>query len=181
MACAGAELPAHDKLTKQALAKLGNQMGVSFSIPFPKNFDIDIHMKQPLALLPVDGRKISATQPRLNPYDGAGTIEWMFGTDDPEKLSEDNITCMLHLDEDGKCLQIALMRHPDSWTSEGREGHQLRRREGETGYEFVTRAMLTFRLRSQKAKNPALAMRYLAAFEKMVTAIQVLRSAERTP
>ncbi len=101
MACAGAELPAHDKLTKQALAKLGNQ--------------------------------------------------------------------------------IALMRHPDSWTSEGREGHQLRRREGETGSEFITRAMLTFRLRSQKAKDPALAMRYLAAFEKIVTAIQVLRSAERTP
>lgn len=176
-----AEMPAQDKLTKLALSKLEKHLNVSFSIPFPKHYDIDAHSKQPIALLLIDDAKISVTQPMMNPHDGAGTIEWMMGPEDLTHLLKDDFSCILYLDEDGHFFQIGLPWNPDAWTSEGREGHQLRRRKGELGSEFFTRAMLTYRLRAQKAKAPAQAMRYLAAFEKIAVAIQQLRQGEKNP
>lgn len=177
---AAAELSPEDRLTSQALAKLDKKMGAAFTIPFPAKWDIDVYLKQPIAVIAVDGGKVSATKPQINPYSGE-TIEWMMGAENPDELSKENIICMVSLDEDGQCSQIGLLSHPDSWPAEGREGHQLWRRDGELGTEFFTRAMLTYRLRSKKAKDPAQALRYLAAFEKIVTATIELRKLETQP
>ncbi len=173
-----AEISAADKLTAQALARLDKRINHTFTIPFPKDFDIDVHLKQPVALIPVDAKKVCATRPRLNPYDGEGTIEWLLGPDDPVSLPKENILCMLHLDERGDFLQIGLLGSPDIWPAGDKEGHQMFRREGESGADFFQRALFTYRIRTQRAKDPALAVHYLAAFEKIAVAIQTLRKEE---
>ena len=172
------ELPPDALLTKQALAHLDQRLNAKFDIPFPKDWDIDAHSKQPIALIAVDGGKVTATRPLVNPYDGRGTIEWMIGPEKVERLPLENVVCILHLDEHGDFLQIGLLSTPDEWPSETPKGHQLKRRDDETGPAFFQRAMLTYRLRTKNAKEPAQALRVLAAFEKIATAIQVLRKEE---
>jgi len=150
---------------------------MDFNIPFPKNWDTDPHSKHPMAIMEVDGGKVCVTQPKMQPYDGRGTIEWMIAPD-PERLIKENVHCMLHLDESGEFLQIGLLVSDDPWTAEDRVKHQLFRGDDETGTAFFDRAMLTYRLRAKKAKDPVFASRVVTAVEKISTAAQQLRKEE---
>ncbi|WP_367873539.1 hypothetical protein [Luteolibacter sp. Populi] len=172
------ELPPDALLTKQALAHLDQRLNAKFDIPFPKDWDIDAHSKQPIALIAVDGGKVTATRPLVNPYDGRGTIEWMIGPEKVERLPQEDVMCILYLDQHGDFLQMGLLSTPDAWPSEPPKGHQLKRRDDETGPAFFQRAMLTYRLRTKNAKEPVQALNVLAAFEKMAKTIQELRKEE---
>lgn len=167
-----------EELTAAAVARLEKRIDAAFSIPFPKEWDIDVYLKQPIAKLAVEGGKISATRPQVNPYDGSGTVEWMIGPEDHTKLLSEGIDCMLSLEDDGTCLQIGLLCSGDPWTAEDRVKHQLHRDEKESGPEFFARAMATYRLRAGKAKDPAKAALVLAGFEKIAAAILALRKEE---
>ncbi|RYD67921.1 MAG: hypothetical protein EOP83_01830 [Verrucomicrobiaceae bacterium] len=162
-----------EKLIIASLEKLPARMKLEFNIPFPKDWDIDAHSKQPIAIMEVDGGKVCITQPKMQPYDGHGTIEWMIGPD-PERLIEENVECMLSLDEWGEFLSIVLISSGDDWPAEN-ANHQISRRDAETGTAFFERAMLTYRLRSKKAKDPVFAARVITAIEKISNAAQQLR------
>jgi hypothetical protein len=165
-----------EKLILASLEKLPGRMKIEFNIPFPKDWDIDAHSKQPIAIMPVDGGNVCVTQPKMQPYDGHGTIEWMIGPD-PERLIKENAQCMLHLDESGEFLSIVVMCDPDDWPAEN-SNHQISRGEDETGTAFFERAMLTYRLRAKKAEDPVLAARVVTTVEKVSTAAQQLRKEE---
>jgi len=167
-----------EQLTAAAIARLEKRIDVAFTIPFPKEWDIDVYRKQPIAKLAVEGGKVSATRPLVNPYDGTGTIEWTIGPEDHTKLLSEGIDCMLSLEDDGTCLQIGLLCSGDPWSAEDRVKHQLLREEKESGPEFFARAMATYRLRAAKAKDPAKAALALAGFEKIAAAILELRKEE---
>jgi len=166
-----------EKLIMASLEKLPTRMKTEFNTPFPKDWDIDAHSKQPIGIMAVDGGKVCVTQPKMQPYDGKGTIEWMIGPDS-ERLIKENVECMLHFDEWGEFLQIGLLVSNDPWTAEDRGNHQLRRGDDETGTAFFERAMLTYRLRAKKAKDPVFAARVVTAVEKISTAAQQLRKEE---
>lgn len=163
-----------DPLTVRALARIEKQMDITFSIPFPANFDIDVYMKRPLALIPVNGTKVCVTRPIVNPYDEPMKVEWMIGPADVTQLSKDGIDCSMDLDEEGEFTRLNLMVN---WASDG-GNHSIERDDKETGKEFFERARLTYRFRAGKAENPALAELLLAGFEKMAVTIQTLRKEE---
>ena len=173
---AKAERSEHEKLVRASLEKLPARMKMEFNIPFPKDWDIDPHSKHPIAIMEVDGGKVCVTQPKMQPYDGHGTIEWMIGPD-PERLIKENVQCMLHLDESGEFLSIVMISEDDDWPAED-SNHQLSRRDDETGTAFFERAMLTYRLRAKKAMNPVFATRAIASVEKISTVARQLRKEE---
>jgi hypothetical protein len=164
-----------DPLTVRALGNLEKKMGIQFTIPFPASFDTDAYRKRPLALLPLDGKKVLATRPIANPYDEPRAVEWTMGPEDPAKLAKDGVDCSMELDERGDFNGTNLMV---DWAWDGKSTPQLRRGEDETGAVFFERARLTYRLRATKAKDPALAELLLAGFEKLATTIQALRKEE---
>ena len=164
------ERTAPDPKIVRALGSLEKRLEVKFDIPFP-DLDIDWWLKQPLARVPVEKKKILATRPRVNPYDEPRTVEWMVCHDDLARLGWDAFSCSIDLDEHGDFARTNLMA---DWASDGGL-HQLTRGESETGPEFFERARLTYRLRAAKAKDPERAALLLAGFEKMATAIQALR------
>ncbi len=172
------EPSAADKVTTAAIGRLEKRIDTAFTISFPKEWDIEVYRKQPIALLTVEGGKISATRPLVNPYDGAGTIEWMLGPEDPAQMPGVNLDCFLNLDEAGEFFQMSLLCHADDWPKDDRSSHQLRRRDDESGPAFFKLAMETYRLRAKKAKNPAQAALMLAGFEKIATALHALRKEE---
>ena len=165
-----------EKLIIASLEKLPARMKMEFDIPFPKDWDIDAHSKQPIAIMDVNGGKVCVTQPKMQPYDGNGTIEWIIGPN-PEQLIKDNVQCMLHLDESGDFLSIVMISDPDDWPAQD-SNHQLSRRDDETGSAFFERAMLTYRIRAKNAKAPVFASRVVTAVEKISTAAQQLRKEE---
>lgn len=167
-----------EQLTAAAIAQLEKRINAAFTIPFPKEWDIDAYRKQPISRLAVTGGKVSATRPLVNPYDGCGTIEWTIGPEDHTKLLSEGIDCMLSLEDDGTCLQIGLLSSGDRWTSDDRGNHQLGREDKESGPEFFARAMATYRLRAAKAKDPEKAALALSGFEKITVAILELRKEE---
>lgn len=172
------EPSASDKITTAAIARLERRINAAFTIPFPKEWDIDVYRKQPVALLAVEGGKVSATRPLVNPYDGAGTIEWMLGPEDPAQMPGANLDCFLNLDEAGEFFQMSLLCHADDWPKDDRSSHQLRRNDDESGPAFFKRAMATYRLRAANAKDPSQAVRMLAGFEKIATTLHALRKEE---
>lgn len=163
-----------DPLTIRALARLEKQMDIKFDIPFPANFDPDAYQKRPLALIPIDSKKVCATRPILNPYDEPHKVEWLIGPADPAKLAKEGIDCSFDLDERGDFFRLNLIA---DWASDG-GNHQLWRGEGELGAEFFERARLTYRFRAKQAKDPAQAELFLTAFEKLAGIIQALRKEE---
>lgn len=167
-----------EKLIMASLEKLPARLKAEFNIPFPKDWDIDAHSKQPIAVMAVDGGKVCVTQPKMQPYDGRGTIEWIIGPD-PERLTKENVQCMLHLDEWGEFLSIVVISDGDDWPAES-SNHQISRRDDETGTAFFERAMLTYRLRAKKAKDPVFAAHVIASIEKISTAARQLRKEEAT-
>jgi hypothetical protein len=180
---AGAAKPgrsAEEKLIMASLEKLPARMKMEFNIPFPKDWDIDVHSKQPIGTMEIDGGKVCVTQPKMQPYDGEGTVEWMMGPEDPKRLIKENVYCWLYLDEAGDFIQIGLLPDGDTWTGEDRVDHQLRRGNDETGPAFFERAMLTYRLRAKKAKDPVFAARVVTTVEKIATVVQQLRKEEAT-
>lgn len=164
-----------DALTVRALAKLEKRMEIEFKIPFPANFDPDAYRKQPLALIPVHGSNVCATRPVVNPYDEPRTVEWMIGPADPAKLGKEGLDCSIDLDERGDFSRLNLIV---DWASDGTGNHQITRGEGESGGDFFERARLTYQFRAKKANDPASAQLFLAAFEKIASAIQSLRKEE---
>lgn len=164
-----------DALIVQALTRLEKRMDIRFTIPFPKNFDCDTYMRRPLAVIAVDGSKVWATRPIVNPYDQPRTVEWMIGPSDPELFAKAELSCYLDLDEQGEICGTNLIA---DWASDGKETHQIERGVGESGTDFFERARLTYRFRANKAPDPVSAKLFLAAYEKMVTAIQALRKEE---
>jgi hypothetical protein len=162
-----------EKLIVAALDRLPERLAVKFDIPFPEA-DIDHWKKQPIALMEVDGGKVAVTQPKMQPYDGSGTIEWMMMPSDSIK-PEKAVDCALHLDEAGDFLQIGILCSDDPWSAEDRVNHQISRRDEETGGAFLERAMQTYRLRSNKAKDTVHAARCVALVEKISRAVQLLR------
>lgn len=167
-----------EELTAAAIARLEKRIDAAFTIPFPKEWDIDVYRKQPIARLAVKGGKVSATRPQVNPYDSTGTIEWTIGPEDHTKLLSEGMDCMLSLEDDGTCLQIGLLCSGDPWTAEDRVNHQLLREEKESGPQFFARAMATYRLRAAKAQDPEKAALALSGFEKIAAAILELRKEE---
>ena len=155
----------------KALGKLEEKLGIRFTIPFPKNYDPDAYKKQPLAVLAVDGGKVSITRPVVNPYDEPRTVEWMIGPEDPEKLAA-GVDCALDLDERGQFSRLRLMA---AWADDGTGNHQIARGEGESGKDLFERARLTYRDRAGKAKDPAMARVYVEALEKVAAAVQTVR------
>lgn len=168
------EHSAEEKLIMAALDRLPERLAVKFDIPFPVA-DIDHWQKQPIALMEVDGGKVAVTQPKMQPYDGAGTIEWMMMPPDALTKLEKTIDCALHLDEAGDFLQIGILCSDDPWSAEDRVNHQIFRRDEETGSAFFERAMQTYRLRAKKAKDAVHAARCVAIVEKISRAVQLLR------
>lgn len=165
----------HDPLMVKALAKLETRLNVKFVIPFPADLDVDAYMKQPMALLPVEGGKVCATHPILNPFDEPLLLEWMIGPADPAALGRDGLSCRLDFDPQGEIVRTGLIA---DWAADGNGNHQLERRDHETGPEFFRRALETYRLRSQKAKDPAQADLFLKAFGKISLALHSLRQDE---
>ncbi|MEQ1843419.1 MAG: hypothetical protein ABL994_23680, partial [Verrucomicrobiales bacterium] len=98
-----------DPLVVHALTRLEERMEIRFDIPFPANFDVDVHKKQPLALIPVDGEKVCVTRPMVNPFDEPRTVEWMMGSADAAKLSSVAIDCAFDLDEAGDFTRFNLI------------------------------------------------------------------------
>lgn len=150
-------------------------MGIKFNIPFPANFDTDAYRKRPLALISINGSKVCATRPIVNPYDEPRTVEWMLGPSKTAKLPAEGVDCSFDLDERGGFSRFNLIV---DWASDGTGNHQISRRAGEAGPEFSERAFLTYRIRAKNAKDPAQAQLFLAAFEKMAGTIHALRSEE---
>lgn len=171
-----AERSEHETFVRASLEKLPARMKMDFNIPFPKNWDIDPHSKHPIAIMEVDGGKVCVTQPKMQPYDGHGTIEWMIAPD-PERLIKENVQCMLHLDEHGEFLSTVILCNGDDWPAES-SNHQISRGDNETGPAFFERAILTYRLRAKKAKDPVFAARVLTAVKKISTVAQQLRKEE---
>ena len=163
-----------DPLTIRALARLEKQMDIRFNIPFPTDLDIDVYLKRPLALIPINGAKVCATRPILNPYDEPHKVEWMIGPADPAKLVEEGIDCSLDLDERGDFFRLNLIA---DWASDG-GNHQLWRGEGESGPEFFERARLTYQFRAKNALDPKQAELFLTIFEKIARTIHALRKEE---
>jgi len=172
------ELQLHDLVTQRNLTRLEEKLGVKFTHPFPvAQFDFDVYRRQPLALLPVEGGKVSITRPLINPYDGAGTIEWMTGTEKIQTLGRIHLDGFVHLDEKGEVMQISLLASPDYWSTQDGTP-QMSRNEGETGWEFVERALLTYCVRAKKAADQPQALLLLSGFEKTLAAIQQCRRDE---
>lgn len=163
-----------DPFTIRALARLEKHMDIKFNIPFPANFDPDAYQKRPLAMIPIDGSKVCATRPILNPYDEPHKVEWMIGPADPAELANEGIDCSFDLDERGDFFRLNLIA---DWASDG-GNHQLWRGEAESGADFFERARLTYRFRAKKAKDPARAQLILTMFEKMARTIHALRKEE---
>lgn len=164
-----------DPLTIRALEQLEKKMEIQFKIPFPAQFDIDAYQRRPLALIPIQGTKICATRPVVNPYDEPRKVEWMIGPADPKKLLEQGFDCSFNLDEKGDFTATNLLA---DWATDGTGNHQILRGEAESGPDFFERARLTYQSRSEKDKDPAMAGLLLAAFEKIATTLQTLRKEE---
>ena len=164
-----------DPLIIRALARLEQRLDIHFNIPFPANYDVDAHKKQPLAVMTVEGSKICVTRPIVNPFDEPRTVEWMMGPADPAKLGHGDIECAFDLDERGDFSRLNLQA---DWATSDGTNHQLDRGDDESGRDFFERARLTYRDRAGKAKDTVTARLYLAAFEKLAIAIQALRKEE---
>jgi hypothetical protein len=163
---------APDPLTVRALERLEKKMDVQFRVPFPAQFDIDAYQKRPIALIPIQGSKVCATRPIVNPYDEPRKVEWMIGPEDPTKLIEQGFDCSFDLDERGEFSATNLLA---DWATDGAGNHQIWRDETESGSDFFERARLTYQSRAAKAKDPEMAVVLLAAFEKIATCLQALR------
>ncbi len=170
-----AEKEAQDPLTVRALARLEQRMEIRFDIPFPANFDTDAYRKRPLAVISIDGSKVCVTRPIVNPYDEPRSVEFMIGPADLARLANEGVDCSIDLDERGEFSRLNLLV---DWASDGKSTHLLERGEDESGAVFFERARLTYRFRAKKAKDPAQAELFLAAYEKMATTIQALRKEE---
>ena len=171
-----AELQPHDLVTQRSLTRLEKKLGVKFTHPFPvAQFDFDVYRRQPLALLPVEGGKVAFTRPIVN--QGAGSIEWMTGTEKIQTLGRIHLDAFVHLDEKGEVMQISLLASPDDWSTQDGTP-QMSRNEGETGWEFVERALLTYCVRAKKAADQPQALLLLSGFEKTLAAIQQCRRDE---
>jgi hypothetical protein len=166
---------APDPLTVRALGRLENKMEIQFKIPFPAQFDIDAYQKRPIALIPIDGSKVCATRPIVNPYDEPRKVEWMIGPEDPAQLLEHGFDCSVDLDERGEFSATNLLA---DWATDGTGNHQIWRGETESGADFFERARLTYQSRAEKAKDPAIAKLLLSAFEKIAITVQALRKEE---
>jgi hypothetical protein len=164
-----------DPLTVRALGRLEKKMDVQFKIPFPAQFDIDAYQKRPIALISINGSKVCATRPIVNPYDEPRKVEWMIGPEDPKKLLDQGFDCSFDLDERGEFSATNLIA---DWATDGTGTHQIWRGEAESGPDFFERARLTYQSRAAKAKDPAMAGLLLAAFEKIATTVQALRKQE---
>ncbi|MCX6868448.1 MAG: hypothetical protein NTV46_20030 [Verrucomicrobia bacterium] len=125
-------------------------------------------------MLEIGGSKVCVSRPVVNPYDEPRTVEWMIGPADPKQLANQCIDCSIDLDEQGDFTRLNLI---SDWTDDG-GNHQLDRKVGESGVEFFERARLTCQAMARKAKDPAAAILFLTAFEKMAITIQALRMAE---
>lgn len=166
-----------DPLTVRALTRLEERLNIKFNIPFPATFDIDVYMKQPLALWEIGGSKVSVTRPIINPYDEPRTVEWMIGPADPKKLPfADSVHVRIDLDDHGDFTRLNLIA---DWTSNKGDEHLLDRGESESSAEFFERARLTYQSMAKKAKDPVAAILYLTALEKMASTIQTLHKVER--
>ncbi len=165
-----------DPLIVRALLNLEKRMGIQFNIPFPKNFDCDAYRKRSIALIVINGSKVYATRPVVNPYDQPRTVEWAVGPADSEQFAKESFDCFFDFYELGEFSRLNILT---DWASDGTGNHQIDRGEGETDAIFFEHARLTYQLRTQKADNPATAAIYLSAYEKMAKAVQALRKEEQ--
>jgi hypothetical protein len=164
-----------DPLINRALARLEKKMGILFQIPFPKEFDIDAYQKRPIAWITIQGSKICATRPIVNPYDEPRKVEWLIGPEDPKKLLDQGFDCSFDLDERGDFFRWSLVA---DWAKDETGNHQIWKSKDETHRDFSERAHLTYLARSAKAKDPAMAKQLLAGFEEIAATIQALRKEE---
>lgn len=164
-----------DPTTVRALALLEAKMQIKFDIPFPAELDIDDYAKRPLALITINGVKVCATRPIVNPFDQPQTVEWTISPVDVALLSREGLDCSFDLDDRGEFSRLNIIA---DWSTDGKSNHQLERAEGESGADFFERARLTYQFRAKKAANPSQAELFLTAFEKIATTIQGLRKGE---
>jgi hypothetical protein len=97
----------HLRATTAAVDKLAKKLGIEFSIPFPKNLDIDEWLKQPIGIIAVGTAKVGCTRAYVNPSDGG--VCWILGSPSPEVYNRENVTCILHFDEQGDPIQIGFL------------------------------------------------------------------------
>jgi len=164
-----------DPITVRALARLEAKMEIKFDIPFPADLDIDDYAKRPLALIVINGSKVCATRPIVNPFDQPHTVEWTISPADVALLPNEGLDCAFDLDDRGEFSRLNIIA---DWSTDGKSNHQLERAEGESGADFFERARLTYQFRAKKAANSTQAELFLTAFEKIATTIQVLRKEE---
>lgn len=166
--------PRDPKLVK-ALEGLEKHLGVEFKTPFPENYDVDVYMKRPIAIVTLQGSKIAMTRPIVNPYDEPRTVEWMFGPADMAKFAHGSIDCRLYFSEDG---QISGMNLLADWAADATGNHQVDGKEGESETEFIGRAIPVYLERAKKAEDAKAAEHAVEAMRTISIAIRNLRRAQ---
>lgn len=165
--------PADPRLEK-ALAQVEQKLPTKFEIPFPSDkLDPDAYRVRPFGIVTTGDKKVSASKPLVNPYDGAGTIEWFITSEDVKQIGAGYLDVFMHFDANGDFLSISLVADPDRWPVDKAKGTgYLRREKDEAGFKFYHRAIETYRERAKNAKDPAQAAAFLQAFDKMARAVQ---------
>ncbi|MDB6078861.1 MAG: hypothetical protein JWO82_2608 [Akkermansiaceae bacterium] len=174
------DFPACHQLTRKGIERLPSKLGVEFNIPAPADWGGDDWLRRPIAVIPVEGGKICATLPFVNPWDGRGTVIWTIAHQ-PRNLALESLEVNLTLDEAGEFEAIVIHRARGlKWEDDERGVSQLGRNDddAETGEAFFQRAMKTYRERAEKSDEPADTARLLEGLEKMSLAIRALRQEE---
>lgn len=179
LACLATSLSAAEKqptdpLLDKALTRVEQKLATKFEIAFPSDkLDPDAYRVTPFGIVATGDKKVTASKPLVNPYDGAGTIEWFIAPEDVKQIGAGHLDVFMHFDANGDFLSISLLGHPDHWPVDKAKGiGQLRREKDEAGFKFYHRAIETYRERAKNAKDPAQAATFLQAFDKMARAIQ---------
>lgn len=169
------------KLTQTAVAMLGDELEVQFSIPFPTELDIDRHLIQPLGRLNTVQGEMLCTRPVVNLFDGDGTIECHLGPPDEKQFLRERVHVFFSVDERGDLLHLGLLSD-DGWFK-GVDGatHQIIREVAEAPAAFPDRAFAEFRRRALACASPNKALLYLSGAERITRAVVELRKQVRQP
>ncbi len=159
------------KLTRAAVAALGDKLELEFSIPFPAELDIDPEMIQPMGRLNTEQGEMLCTRPVVNLFDGDGTIECHLGPPDEKQFLRERVYFFFSLDERGGLLHLGL-QSDDDWFK-GRNGatHQIIRDDDEPAAAFPDRAFAEFHRRALTCASPNKALLYLSGAERITRAV----------
>lgn len=151
------------------------ESGIKFDIPFPKGeVDIDEWLKQPITRFKVAGNEFLATRPLVYLESGNtdSGLQWHIGTGTTRGFVFNGLFPIVHFDENGELLQIALSTSgSDRWTTGKAKSHMFFRETGESGAEMLNRAIASYKQRAANANDPITAIRLVGAFEYFLKGI----------